>query len=109
MKALFRRLKLEPKLHRASKAQRGQGLVEYLILVAVLAIGTMAAVRLVGHSLNVKFATVARSLGARVEGSLETPSAKSSSFRKKDLSDFMTGSTSRGSKAGDQDEGDAQD
>lgn len=80
---------------RRSHSQSGQGLIEYLILVAILAVGTMAAVRLIGHSLNVKLATVARSLGAEVEGSLATPKAKATSFSKKDMRNFMSGSAQR--------------
>lgn len=81
--------------HPNTRSQSGQGLIEYLILVAILAVGTMAAVRLIGQSLNVKLATVARSLGAEVEGSLATPQAKASSFSKKDMRNFMNGSTQR--------------
>lgn len=75
--------------------QRGQGLVEYLILVAILAVGTMAAVRLIGHSLNSRFARVAQSLGADIQGNLATPKADAKTFDKKDLRNFMQGSVQR--------------
>ncbi len=81
------------------KNQSGQGLIEYLILVAILAVGTMAAVRLIGQSLNVKFAKVAQSLGADINGTLATPKASASSFNKKDLRNFMSGSVQRKSSS----------
>lgn len=77
------------------KSQSGQGLIEYLILVAILAVGTMAAVRLVGQSLNVKFAKVAQSLGADVDGTITNPKASASAFNKKDMRNFMSGSLQR--------------
>lgn len=75
--------------------QSGQGLIEYLILVAILAIGTMAAVRLIGQSLNVKFAKVAQSLGADISGTITNPKANAASFNKKDMRNFMSGSVQR--------------
>lgn len=85
--------------------QSGQGLIEYLILVALLAVGTMAAVRLIGHSLNVKFARVAQSLGADIQGNLNSPKANATSFNKKDMRSFMSGSIQRkNSSEGEADE-----
>lgn len=78
-----------------ARSQSGQGLIEYLILVAILAVGTMVAVRLIGQSLNVKFARVAEALGADVQGTLATPRLDAGSLGKKDMRNFMNGSLRR--------------
>lgn len=76
--------------------QRGQGLIEYLILVALLAVGTIVSIRIVGQSLNVKFAKVAESLGAKPQGRIGTVEIQESAWKKKDMRDFMNGSRARG-------------
>ena len=73
------------------KNQKGQSLVEYLILVAVIAVGSIAIVKTVGASLNVKFAKVAEALGAQVQGTPRAPVVSESSYKKKDLRNFMDG------------------
>lgn len=86
-----------PFLHRPLlRNQRGQGLIEYLILVALIAVGTIASVRILGQSLNVKFAKVAESLGADVQSDIGNATVTSGSWKKKDLRDFMQGSSTRG-------------
>lgn len=78
-----------------TRNQKGQGLIEYLILVALIAIGTMAAMRLVGESMNVKFTRVAQSLGAKIEGTPPRPTANETVWKKRDMRNFMHGSTGR--------------
>lgn len=82
-------------MKRNLKNQRGQGLIEYLILVALIAVGTLATVRILGQSVNVKFAKVAESLGADVQSDIGTAQVTTNSWKKKDMRDFMQGSTSR--------------
>lgn len=72
--------------------QRGQGLIEYLILVALIAVGTMATIRILGQSVNVKFAKVAESLGADVQSDIGNAKVTSGAWKKKDMRDFMRGS-----------------
>ena len=50
------------------KNQRGQGLIEYLIIVAIIAIGSIAIVRSLGQTIYVRFANITNALQAR-----ETP------------------------------------
>jgi len=75
------------------KNQKGQGLVEYLIIVSLVAVATISVMRVVGQSVQVKFAKVAESLGATVDGK-EIGDAKivESNWKKKDMSDFMNNS-----------------
>lgn len=72
--------------------QNGQGLIEYLILVALIAVGTIATVRILGQSVNVKFAKVAESLGADVQGDIGNAQVTTTAWKKKDMRDFMQGS-----------------
>jgi pilus assembly protein Flp/PilA len=71
--------------------QKGQGLVEYLIIVALVAVGTIGIMRVVGQSLTVKFAQVAKSLGADVKGQIDTPQVTETLYRKKDMRNFLSG------------------
>ena len=72
--------------------QKGQSLVEYLIIVALVAVGTLSVMRVVGQSVQVKFAKIAESLGAEVEGTIATAKVTQTNYKKKDLKDFMQGS-----------------
>lgn len=79
---------------KAIKNQKGQGLVEYLIVVAIMAVGALSIIRVVGQSVNVKFASIAKSLGANVEGKIGQAEVKQSQFSKKSMRNFMSGSES---------------
>ena len=74
--------------------QKGQSLIEYLIIVALVAIGGIGIMRTVGQSINVSFSKVAKALGADVEGSIESARVTQSNFQKKNLKNFMNGAGS---------------
>lgn len=74
------------------KNKKGQGLVEYLILVAIIGIGSMVVVRSLGQNINVRFAKVIESLGGNVEGGAQADRLSAASLKKKDLRTFMNGS-----------------
>ncbi|MBX3041056.1 MAG: class III signal peptide-containing protein [Bdellovibrionaceae bacterium] len=71
--------------------RRGQGLIEYLILVALVAVSSIAVMRVVGNSVNVQFSKVAKALGATVDGDLSKPKVAASAYKKRDLSNFLQG------------------
>jgi len=73
-------------------SQSGQGLIEYLILVAVIGIGSVVLVRAVGQNINVKFAEVVQGLGGSVEGETKADSVTASALEKKDMQNFLNGS-----------------
>lgn len=73
------------------KNQRGQGLIEYLILVALVAISSIAVMRTVGQSVNTQFAKVAKGLGASVDGEVSRPKVAATSYKKRDLTNFLQG------------------
>lgn len=73
------------------KNKKGQSLIEYLVLVCIIAVGSIAVVRVVGKNVSVQFANIARSLGGESR-QLKSEKVDQKLYSKKDLSDFMEGS-----------------
>lgn len=73
------------------KKQKGQGLVEYLIIVAIIAVGTMSIMRTMGGQLSSRFAKVTEALGGQVDGNIENYQISASSHKKRDLKNFFNG------------------
>ncbi|XGC80340.1 Flp family type IVb pilin [Bdellovibrio bacteriovorus] len=73
------------------KNKKGQGLVEYLIIVAIVAVGAIGVIKVVGGNINVQFANVAQALGG--SGTKKaTHEVTETLYKKKDFSDFFEGS-----------------
>lgn len=70
--------------------KRGQSLIEYLVLVCLIAVGSMAVIRVVGKNVRVQFANISRALGGD-DDKLEYEKVGTSDYSKRDFSDFMTG------------------
>jgi pilus assembly protein Flp/PilA len=68
--------------------QRGQTLIEYLIIVALVGIGSIALMRSVSKQINVKFASVVKGLGGNSEGALTDVTVSASALRTKDMKNF---------------------
>lgn len=81
------------------KNSRGQGLIEYLILVALIAVGTMGIVRVVGANVSVQFANIAKALGSGDGQQLKAKSVDQSLYNKKDLGNFMSGAKTSGNSS----------
>ena len=77
------------------KNSRGQTLVEYLIIVAIVAIGTLGIMRVVGHNLSARFATVAAALSGH-EKKYQGSTIEAHHHSNKDLSNFMRGTGGNG-------------
>lgn len=73
------------------KNQKAQGLVEYMILVALIAAGSIGVVRVVGYNVGIQYENINRALGAKSGNQLQAQSAEQSALNKKDLSDFLQG------------------
>lgn len=73
-------------------SKKGQGLVEYLIIVAIMAVGTMAIVRALGGQLSSRFARVTESLGGQIQGEISNQQVSEAMYKKRDLSNFFEGS-----------------
>lgn len=82
-------------LSQALRNQRGQGLIEYLVIVALMGVATIAIVRVMGQTVTSRFASVTYALqGKRKQ---VTPEKVEESYhKKKDLSDFFDGVGSKG-------------
>lgn len=77
--------------------KKGQSLIEYMLLVCIMGVGTMSVLRYVGKHTSVKFAEVANVLAgeenAKINGGAKRVSAEH--YQRKDLGDFMNGATSK--------------
>lgn len=72
------------------RRQAGQGLIEYLILVALMAVATIAVVRSLSHVVQARFANALYAIQG-VKKTVRTETFSEDQIRKKDLSDFMNG------------------
>lgn len=79
------------------KKKRGQGLIEYLILVALMAVATIGVVRVLNQTVKSRFANAIHALQG-TNKRVKTDSVKSSDYKKSDLSDFMNGAASEPKK-----------
>lgn len=75
---------------------KGQGLVEYLIIVAIVAIGSMSIIKVVGGNLNVQFANIAQALGGNGSRKKEAHAISEGMYKKRDLGNFFEGSVNSG-------------
>ena len=76
--------------------KRGQGLIEYLILVALMAVSTIGIVRVLNQTVKSRFANAVYSLQGTTRRA-QTESVQESDYKKSDLSNFMTGAASSNS------------
>jgi Flp pilus assembly pilin Flp len=74
------------------RSQKGQGLIEYLIIVSLIAIATMAIMRVMSQTVQAKFAKVTQVLqGNDNSVDIRVESIQEQHFKKKDMSDFFYG------------------
>lgn len=71
---------------------KGQGMIEYMILVALIAIGTIGVVKVVGQNVTKQYENINRALGAKKTQKLQLDNASDGQLNRKDLSNFMDGS-----------------
>lgn len=70
--------------------RRGQAIAEYLILVALIAVGSIAVVRLLQSNIDRNLAKVSNALGGHQEGP-QGLKATESHYKKRDLGNFNDG------------------
>lgn len=75
--------------------QKGQGLLEYIILVALVGVGTMGMVRLLQHSLKANFANVIFALQDDSRRKVSGDKISEEDLKKADFGDFMNGASSK--------------
>jgi pilus assembly protein Flp/PilA len=73
------------------KNEKGQGLIEYLIIVAIVAIGSISVIKVVGANLNVQFANVAQALGGNESNKKKAYKITDTMVKKRDLGSFFEG------------------
>lgn len=93
------------------KNQRGQTLIEYLIIVALVGVGSIALMRAVSQNINAKFAGVVHALGGNVEGGRTSIKVTENMYRSRDLKDFVGGARkgSKGNGGGNSENSDSEE
>lgn len=78
---------------------KGQGLIEYLILVALMGVATIGIVRTLNQTVKSRFANAIYALQGRNQKA-KTHNMKKEEYQRSDLSNFMSGSASSDKKKG---------
>ncbi len=73
--------------------QKGQGLIEYIILVAIIAVASIGVVRALGQVTSTQLANITLSLQGKASRKVNSNSVHESLYSKKDLSDFTRNSS----------------
>ncbi len=71
---------------------KGQGMIEYMILVALIAVGTIGVVKVVGQNVGKQYENINRAMGAQTSQTLLLENTSESNLNRKDLTNFMQGS-----------------
>lgn len=79
------------------KKRKGQGLIEYLILVALMAVATIGVVRVLNQTVKSRFANAVHALQGTSK-KVRTKPLRETDTQKSDLSDFMNGASSSAKK-----------
>lgn len=89
---------MQTKLLKKISNQKGQGLIEYLIIVAIVAVGSIAVIKVVGANIDVQFANVAQALGGTDSKKKEALAVTEGLYKKRDFSNFFEDSVNSSSK-----------
>jgi pilus assembly protein Flp/PilA len=81
-------------IRRARKDQRGQGMTEYIIIVALIAIAAIAVITLFGDNIRALFAGASDALSGDTNVKVKTSQSKSQHINK-GLKNFATGNNPR--------------
>ena len=82
-------------MHSKFKNQRGQGLIEYLIIVALIAVAGISVVGLMGRNIRVQFAKVSTAIQGKKSEDIQTYDVRKMDHDSRDLSDFFKGTANR--------------
>ena len=78
---------------RNKNRRKGQGLIEYLILVALMGVATIGVVRVLNQTIKSRFASAIYALQGK-QKKAKVEALKESDYKKSDLSNFMNGAAS---------------
>lgn len=88
----------QSRLFQTARNSRGQGLIEYLIIVALIAVATIGVMRYVGEAVNARFATIGKALSG--DRKVYDASLDENLLKKRDMGDFMNGVASDNNHGG---------
>lgn len=71
-----------------SSQQRGQAIAEYLILTALIAIGSIAIIQVISKNLKVGLASVSDALQGKTSSQRQGVDAEEKHFKMNDMGDF---------------------
>jgi Flp pilus assembly pilin Flp len=71
--------------------KKGQGMIEYVIIVALIAVTAIGITRLLGQTITAQFANITMALQGGDKKRARMDHVYEGSYRRKDLSDFMEG------------------
>lgn len=77
--------------------KKGQGLIEYLILIALMGVATIGIIRTLNQTVKSRFANAIYALQGRNQKA-KTHVMKKAEYQRSDLSNFMSGSASTDKK-----------
>ena len=77
--------------------KKGQGLIEYLILIALMGVATIGIIRTLNQTVKSRFANAIYALQGRNQKA-KTHAMKKGEYQRSDLSNFMSGSASTDKK-----------
>ena len=76
------------------KKRKGQGLIEYLILVALMGVATIGVIRVLNQTIKSRFASAVYALQGKSK-KVKVESLREQDYKKSDLSNFMNGASSK--------------
>lgn len=85
-------------MFRRLRCSKGQSLIEYVILVALIGVATLGMVRVLQKTVKVNMANVVHALQSDGKRKESHERLTESDLRKSDFSDFMNGAANRESK-----------
>lgn len=83
------------KITTSLKNQRGQSLVEYLVIVAFVGVASIGLVRTIGKNISINLANISNALGDKKEIKNKFEEVKDKDINKKDFTNFMNGATGK--------------
>lgn len=73
------------------KNNRGQGLIEYLVIVALVVVSSIGIMSVIGQNIRVQFANVSNALRGRPEERESAEKARAEQISRKHFGDFLSG------------------
>ncbi len=76
------------------KNNKGQGLIEYMILLALISVSAIAVVSLTGKNIKTQYANIANAIGGKGE-KIQVDQVDADTYQARGMDDFMDSSAKR--------------